>query len=246
MSKQSRRTSSQMRRGPRGGLEVRLGPDRTAEIFEGPPLGPGVTRADNATILAALRSLDPERPWTEIRHDIRPMLPRHRPYPPGFGDPVRKMLPPGILVGFGIDIGPANALVGQPLLEMWGIGVDELADQALANTREIALACDPRLVVRQSVGDVDVAALQTRAGIAAALLLVPATLSRFFGSDAAFFIAPLRDLLLRLPVDVDRGDALWLANEFESMDPNCLHLGGFAWDGQVLRPEPIEGVVAFA
>ena len=153
----------------------------TAEIHEGGVLGPGMTRADEATILAAMNRLDLDRPWSKAGADVRPMLPRIRPYPFPV-EPVRTMLPPGLLVGFGVDIGPALTMIDPGQLERWGVGVDSVADRALDNVRRIAADCDPGRVVRQSVADVPVMALQTGEGIAASMLLVPETLARFFGS----------------------------------------------------------------
>jgi hypothetical protein len=175
------------------------------------------------------------------------MLPRLRPFPPGADDPVRVMLPPGILVAFGLDIGPALVQIGPGLLDSWGVDRDELVSAALANVRRLAGRCDRDLVVRSPIGETAVAALQTNEGIAASLLLVPDRLERFFGPEPGLFLAPMRDLLLRLPPDTDPLEAAWIANEFEAIDPNALHLGGFAWDGRLeVRPVALEPAVAEA
>ena len=232
---------------PQGDRTVRLGRATTADIFEGPSLGPGVSRADDRTLLLALERLDLDRGWREVRRDIRPMLPRFRPYPPGADEPIRVMLPPGILVGFGLDIGPALVQVGPPLLASWGIDRDELVAEALANVRRLAGRCDPGLVVRSPIGETAVAALQTNEGIAASLLLVPDQLARLFRPEPGLLLAPMRDLLLRLPPETDPLEAAWIGSEFEAIDPNALHLGGFAWDGRLdVRPVPLEPVVAEA
>lgn len=217
-----------------------------AEFHPGPVAGPGVTVASPQAVLAALERFDPDRSWPELRDDIRPMLPRLRPMPFPVGEPVRVMLPPGILVAFGLDLGPALAQVGPELLDRWGIGPDELAAVALGNVRRLAAACDRSLIVRNPIGSMDVSALQTRLGIASSLLLVPDTLERFFGREPGLLLAPMRDLLLRLPADTPLVDAAWLSEEFEAIDPNCLHLGGFAWDGSELRPVPLEPASAWA
>lgn len=224
-------------------IQVKLRSGWDAELRPGPRLGPGMTSAGPGELLAALQRFDPDRDWPAIRDEIRPMLPRLRPIPAA-DQPVRMMLPPGILVAFGIDLGPAIAQVGQALLERWDISVDELAAASLGNVRRLAAACDPRLVVRNPVGSMDVSALQTRRGIAASLLLVPDQLARFFGSEPGLLLAPMRDLLVRVPLGTPIADAAWLAEEFESIDPNCLHLGGFAWDGGVLVPVPLEAPAA--
>jgi hypothetical protein len=106
--------------------------------------------------------------------------------------------------------------------------------------------CDPSIVVRNPIGSMDVSALQTRLGIAASLILVPDQLGRFFGTEPGLLLAPMRDLLLRVPADTDPFDAAWLCEEFESIDPNCLHLGAFTWDGADVRPIPLEPAAARA
>lgn len=217
----------------------------TAEIHEGGVLGPGMTRADEATILAAMNRLDLDRPWSKAGADVRPMLPRIRPYPFPV-EPVRTMLPPGILVGFGVDIGPALTMIDSGQLERWGVGVDAVAARALDNVREIAASCDPGRVVHQSVADVPVMALQTDEGIAASMLLVPETLARFFGTGPLLLLAPMRDLLIALPASVDRDVAAWLAEEWEGLDPNHLHLGGWLYEAGSLCPVPIEDAFATA
>lgn len=204
-----------------------------------------MTRADEATILAAVNRLDLDRPWSKAGADVRPMLPRIRPYPFPV-EPVRTMLPPGILVGFGVDIGPALTMIDAGQLERWGVDVDAVAERALDNVRAIAASCDPGRVVRQAVADVPVMALQTGEGIAASMLLVPETLPRLFGPGPMLLLAPMRDLLIALPASVDRDFAAWLADEWEALDPNHLHLGGWLYEAGSLCPVPIEEAFATA
>ena len=214
-------------------------------MHEAGVLGPGMSRADEGTILAAVNRLDLDRPWSKAGADVRPMLPRFRPYPFPV-EPVRTMLPPGILVGFGVDIGPALTMIDSGQLERWGVGVDVVAERALDNVRQIAAGSDVGRVVHQSVADVPVMALQTGEGIAASMLLVPETLARFFGTGPLLFLAPMRDLLIALPASVDRDVAAWLAEEWEALDPNHLHLGGWLYEAGSLCPVPIEDAFATA
>jgi len=217
----------------------------TVEIHEGDLLGPGMTRADDATLLAAMERIDPARPWADAHGDVRPMLPRVRPYPFAI-EPARMMLPPGILSGFGIDIGPALVMVDDDQLRRWAVDLATVAEAALENVRRAAAGCDPGVVVRQSVDGVPVMALQTGAGIAASMLLVPETLGRMLGPGPQLLLAPMRDLLLALPAAVGRGFAAWLAEEWESMDPNHLHLGGWLFEAGAVFPIPIDEAFATA
>ena len=215
-------------------------------MFEGPPVGPGMVVADPVRVRAALERFDPDAPWKRVRDRIVPMLPRVRPLPGPDLDLVRVMLPPGILVGFGIDVGPAVMYVGPPLLKQWGIGTPTLVEAALANVRRLAEECDSRDVLDDHITDVPVSILQTQLGIAAALVLVPEHLERFFGRGPHLLLAPMRDLLLALPANVDREFAGWLADELEAIDPNHLHLGGFVHERGTVTPEVLDEALARA
>ncbi len=214
------------------------------EIFPGPALGPGVVTADYRTVLAAMEQFDPEMPWKKARARVLPMLPRVRPLPGPELELARAMLPPGILVGFGIDIGPAITFVGASLLDRWRVDVPALATAALANLRRVAEECDRDAVIRDRIGDVPVTLLQTRLGIAASLILVPDCLDRLLGPGPHLLLAPMRDILIALPPDVDREFAAWLAEEWEALDPNHLHLGGFRHERGTIVPEALDEAIA--
>jgi hypothetical protein len=216
------------------------------EIFPGPALGPGVVTADYGTVLAALEGFDPEMPWKKVRARVLPMLPRVRPMPGPELELARAMLPPGILVGFGIDIGPAITFVGASLLDRWRVDVLTVVAASLANLRRLALECDRDAVIRDRIGDVPVTLIQTRLGIAASLILVPECLDRLIGPGPHLLLAPMRDILIALPPDVDREFAAWLADEWEALDPNHLHLGGFRYERGTIVPEALDEALARA
>lgn len=217
----------------------------SAEIFAADVLGPGMTGADDATLMAALARADPDRPWAKAKRDVLPMLPRVRPFPFPT-EPVRVMLPPGILAGFGIDLGPALVMVDDAQLRRWGVDIATVVAEALENVRRAAARCDPGKVVRQSIDGLPVLALQTGEGIGASMLLAPDTLERFFGSGPHLLLAPMRDLVIALPPNVDHEMAAWLAEEWEAMDPNHLHLGGWMFEHGAVHPVPIEDAFATA
>jgi hypothetical protein len=224
----------------------RSGKGLDVEILPGPPLGPGVVTADYATVLAAMEQFDPEMPWKKARARILPMLPRVRPLPGPELALARAMLPPGILVGFGIDIGPAITFVGASLLDRWRVDVLTVVAASLANLRRLALECDRNAVIQDRIGDVPVTLLQTRLGIAASLILVPECLDRLLGPGPHLLLAPMRDILIALPPDVDREFAAWLAEEWEALDPNHLHLGGFRHEQGRIVPEALDEAMARA
>jgi hypothetical protein len=224
----------------------RLADGRRVEVFEGPVAGPGVATADVETVLAALHAFDPGMSWKKAREQVLPMLPRVRPLPTPELELVRAMLPPGILVGFGIDIGPAITFISTDLLRRWRVDPGSLAAAALRNLRDIARDCSPADVLHDHIADVPVSVVQTGRGIAASLLLVPERLERVIGARERLLLAPMRDILIALPADVDRGFAAWLVDEWEAMDPNHLHLGGFRLRDGVVLPEPIDEALAQA
>lgn len=216
------------------------------EVFHGPPLGPGMETADIATVMAALERFDPDLSWKQAQSRVLPMLPRIRPLPVPEFDLARTMLPPGILVGFGIDLGPAITFVGASLVERWQVDHPTLAQAALANVRRLADSCGRNLVVADHIAGVPVRFLQSRVGISASLLLVPDRLERLFGPGPLLLLAPMRDLLIALPGEVDREFAAWLAEEWEALDPNHLHLGGFRYERGVVIVEPLDEAFARA
>ena len=82
-------------------------------------------------------------------------------------------------------------------------------------------------------------AFQSRDGWASTAVLVPEAIERLFGPEPALLIAPSRDLLVRLPADVDLAFATWLAEEFEADDPNALRLEAFEWRDDTVRCRPL-------
>jgi hypothetical protein len=224
----------------------RLADGRRVEVFEGPPAGPNIVTADVETVLAALQGFDPDMSWKKAREQVLPMLPRVRPLPTPQLELVRAMLPPGILVAFGIDIGPAITFISTELLRRWRVDPASLAAAALANLRAMGRDCGPADVLHDHIADVPVSVVQTGRGIAASLVLVPDCLERLLGRDERLLLAPMRDVLIALPADVDRGFAAWLAEEWEAMDPNHLHLGGFRYRAGAVTPELIDDALARA
>lgn len=214
--------------------------------FEGPPLGPGLVAADYGSVLAALERFDPAMDWDEARGRVLPMLPRARPMPGPSLDLVRTVVPPGILVGFGIDLGPAVTFVSTQLLERWGVDAAALAGAALANLDREAARCDGRVVVQDRFAGEPIAVAQTRRGFAASLILVPDHLPRLFGPGPHVLLAPMRDILICLPGEVDAELAAFLSAEWEALDPNHLHLGAFRHEAGRITALPLGEVVGRA
>ncbi len=208
---------------------------------------PAVTTAPVDEVLAAVEAVDLNAPWSDVAPNLRVVLPRRRPLPPGVTDlPVRDF-PPGIEVGLGLDIGPALLFVGEQQLAGWGVTADEAFDQAIDNVRRQVAARKHFALVHESIADVPTVAFQSREGWASALLLLPDELTRVLGERDGLVLAPMRDLILWLPLESDPGFALYLLEEFADADMNALDLPIFVMlDGQlaptVAVPDPtIEG-----
>jgi len=217
----------------------RLGNGMNATMFAGPPLGPGMVTASQEEVLAALGRFDPNLSWTAAASIVIPMLPRARAYPVAVDDRLTVQLPPGLDVGFGLDIGPAVAFVGERNLAAWGVDRAELVSIALDNVRRLIQDMRPSQVVHSVVDEVPVRIVQTGQGIASTLVLAPDVLPRLLGDGPHLLAAPMRDILIALPSDADPEFAAWLSGELAGLDPNGLHLGLFRHAGGRVIREPV-------
>ena len=171
--------------------------------------------------------------------NLIPILPRRRPMPFEAGEPFRVTLPPGIPIGFGIDIGPAFLIVGESVLATWPVGPADVVAIGLDNLRRRLRSVRPRDLHRDAFEGLPVRILQSGVGCASALVLVPDELERIFGREEQCLIAPMRDLLISMPLDADRELVGWLNDEFATMDPNGLALDAFVFEGGTLRYETL-------
>jgi hypothetical protein len=212
---------------------------KTGKSYRTIDLGNGMVQATPDAVLRAMGGLPPDLEWASMAGSVIPILPRRRPMPPLAGEPFRVTLPPGIPTGFGIDIGPAFLVVGQSLLATWPVDPGELVATALDNLRARMRTVRPRDLVRQPIDGVPVRILQSGAGCASGLVLVEDELRRIFGEQPQCLIAPMRDILMSMPLDADRAFVGWINDEFAEMDPNGLALDAFVLDDAGLRYESL-------
>jgi hypothetical protein len=177
--------------------------------------------------------------WSEIADDVLPIFERARPFAWEVEPPAHAIVPPGVTIGFGIDLGLAFARVASFQLEHWAVDLGELTERSLRNLRRRARRATDFDLVREPIGGIPTVVFQSRDGWASTAVLVPEALDRFFGPRPSLLIAPSRDLLVGLPVDVDLDFATWLAEEFESEDPNALRLEAFEWRDGTVRCRPL-------
>jgi hypothetical protein len=191
--------------------------------------------ASPAEVAAALERAPLPDDWPAMAPGVIPVFERRRPFPVDVGRPVRALLPPGLTVTVAYDYGPALMRVTDRILALWPIDERGLMDRAMANLRQRIRAAlagpDPVRPTTEWFDDIPVRALVSGEGWASTLLLVPELLGRVIGPTPALLTAPMRDLLLAFPPEVDLERATWLTEGFESVDPNCLCLEAFAWDG---------------
>lgn len=198
------------------------------------------SRAEEAALLGLLGRMDRGGfEWDDVSDDVLPIFERARPFAPEIDPPARAIVPPGITVGFGVDLGLAFARVSVVHLATWPVDLQALAERALRNLRKRARHAVDYDLVEEPIGGVPAAAFQSRDGWASTMVLIPEAVERLFGRAPALFIAPSRDLLVRLPSDVDLEFATWLTEEFEATDPNALRLEGFDWRDGTMHCRPL-------
>lgn len=210
------------------------------------PAGPGIHSASVQEVVEAVQAVPPPEDWPGLSRMLVPIFQRLRPYFDGFPEPLRVLVPPGISISFAIDIGPALLHVSPDIAAKWPVSLHEITQRALANVAERAAHVPVDRVLRQPVGHVPSAWLQSGIGGASTFVLQPRALPRLFGPGPHLFIAPMRDLLIALPADVDREFALWLYAELAEQDPNCLAPIGFWSDGSRVTLEALEPEFATA
>lgn len=177
--------------------------------------------------------------WDDVGDDVLPIFERARPLSSEVDPPARTIVPPGVTIGFGVDLGLAFARVSVVHLAAWPVGLQAVTERALRNLRKRARHATDYDLVEEPIGGVRAVAFQSRDGWASTAVLVPEAVERLFGRAPGLFIAPSRDLLVRLPPDVDLEFATWLTEEFEATDPNALRLEAFDWRDGTMRCRPL-------
>ena len=170
----------------------------------------------------AIDSLDLDAPWADVRESIRLVLPRRRPLPEHTGARPQRVVGPSIPASLGMDIGPAMLFVTNDRLGDWDVTADEAFDQALTNVRSRVEARGHFALIHEDLEGTPALAFQSREGWASALVALPELLGRVLGTSDGIILAPMRDLVLRLPPDADPELATWILGEFAAADMNAL------------------------
>ena len=192
------------------------------------PDEPLVETASVDQVIAAIESVDLQASWEEVAPNLRLALPRRRALPVDIEDLPQREYSPGIRVVLGMDIGPAMLFVAHEQLAGWEVSAEEAFDQAVDNVRAEIAARKQFALIHERIADVPTLAFQSRDGWASSLLLLPEELTHVFGQRSGLILAPMRDLVICLPLDVEREFAQWLLDEFAAVDMNALDLPPFA------------------
>ena len=121
--------------------------------------------------------------WDDVAGDILPVFERARPFTYEVEPPAHAFVPPGVTVGFGVDLGLAFARVGTAQLEGWPVDLAGLTERALRNLRRRARQARDYDLIREPIGGFPTIAFQSRDGWASTAVLVPEAIERLFGRD---------------------------------------------------------------
>lgn len=209
--------------------------DRRRDSFTFRPIGGTMDPELVRSIRAASRDLDPTAPWPTHASKVVPMIKRvWQPFPPDF-TPLAIDVPPGIPVGFGLDIGPAMHVLDTGYPDRWGVDDATLLAASLENLHRL-VRTEPPIVQRftdELAGDVVSIGGQ---GWGSALLLLPDVLGSILGDDQRVLLAPVRNHIVALTMDVtvDTCATMWAALADGAHDE--LDVPIYFWEeGQVVR-----------
>jgi hypothetical protein len=155
------------------------------------------------------------------------------------------VVPPGLPICLGIDMGPAFAYVTASMIEGWARTTADVVAQALGNLHDLAAEVSPAEVIHGPIDDVETGWLQTGSGIGSTLILAPQELARIFGTAPRLFVAPMRDLIIGLPPG-ENELAAWLFGEIAVQDPNHLQPWSYRFDGEAVRVERLANGTALS
>ena len=164
-----------------------------------------VTTAGVDEVVAAIEALDLEAPWREVAPNLCIALPRRRALPPGVGGSTRRSSTHrGSVRDLGLDIGPAMLFVGPEQLTGWGVsGRSRLRTGARQHHRSSRRAPSLRTAPRtHRRGARPSPSSRGKAGPRHCCCSLTSSM-RVLGERNGLVIAPMRDLILCLPLDTE-------------------------------------------
>lgn len=177
-------------------------------------------------------------PWAWAEPRLIPLL--AGPYFDPPGEPlIRSVLPPGIAVTFGIDLGSGILpFVDAPVAERWECTPEQICHSAVTNLARRAARIEPGSVKTGTLSGHLIRLLDTPVGWSSSMLLSPSDLIRLFGAQDQLFLAAGHGTLISMAMDVPSHVARGLVFEYESkelypllLDPFALVDGVVTWGG---------------
>lgn len=186
-------------------------------------------------MLKAFNEVDLGELWPAFAPRVMPLLKRVRHPFPAEAAPIHLRVPPGVLTGFGVDVGPAWAHVSRDLMVRWGVDEATMLGTALENLRQRVVSEPPR-VERATFADAAATVIQAQ-GWGSALILAPDRLAPILGERPLILLTPVRNALIALPEDVEMDLAIEIWDAFTEGCADELDVDPMRWTGS--------GVVAF-
>lgn len=208
--------------------------DRRRDPWTVRPIGGSMDPELLRSIRAATRDLDPSAPWPTHASKLVPMIKRvWQPFPPEFV-PLAIDVPPGIPVGFGLDVGPAMHVLDDGFPDRWGVDHATLLSTSLQNLHQLVRS-EPPVIQRfddELAGKVVSIGGQ---GWGSALLLLPDVLQPILGDEPRVLLAPVRNHLVALTMDatIDTCSTIWAALADGAHDELDVPL--YFWEGGTVQ-----------
>lgn len=188
----------------------------------------------------AIKQIPDRLDWDWARDRLVPAFER-----PGFEpnplDPrLLTVVPPGVTIGFGIDLGPALAKVSEQMSSQWESSLEQIQEAAFEHLRATTASLDAKAVEKANFGGHLIRVMRLPDGWASSILLVQDELMRIFGDHDQVFTAPARSVLFSFPIRTPSRAVAEITIDLEEIDPHPLLLDPFVltngtllWEGSL-------------
>ena len=204
-------------------VEIRTGFRRAARILK-----------DDRAFRRAAAKMPKPVPWDWAKPRLMPLLAQPCIDSPG-DERIRTVAPPGCAIEFGIDLGGHFPIVDRVVAQRWECSVEQRHATAMDNLERRVAALSPTAVQHAVMSGRVMRILQTPAGCASSVLLVPEQLKRLFGGSDQMLAAPGRHTLMSFSADAPTVAVAEIVVDMELDELTPLFLAPFALcDGELL------------